>query len=35
LFSDNSTLFQLHHGENKLILKSNDDEVRSVLDQHA
>jgi len=29
----NSAIFQLFHGENKLIF--NDDEVRFVLDQHA
>jgi hypothetical protein len=27
--------FQLYHGENKLILKLDDDEVRFVPDQHA
>ena len=29
------TTFHLYHGENKLILKLNDDEVRFVPDQHA
>jgi hypothetical protein len=33
LFNANSTIFQLYHGENKLIF--NDDEVRFVLAQHA
>jgi hypothetical protein len=30
-----SEIFQLYHGENKLIFKWNDDGVRFVLDQHA
>ena len=36
LFNANSAIFQLYHGENKLILmRWDDDEVRFVLDQHA
>ena len=35
LFNANSAIFQLYHGENKLIFKWDDDEVRFVLDQHA
>ena len=36
LFIANSAIFQLYHGENKLIFEwHNDDEVRFVLDQHA
>jgi hypothetical protein len=36
LFIANSAIFQLYHGENKLIFEwDNDDEVRFVLDQHA
>jgi len=34
LFNANSAIFQLYHGENKLIFR-DDDEVRFVLDQHA
>jgi hypothetical protein len=34
LFNANSAIFQLHHGENKLIF-NDDDEVHFVLDQHA
>ena len=36
-FNLNSQIFQLYHGENKLIfneMMTNDDEVRFVLDQH-
>jgi hypothetical protein len=36
LFNANSAIFQLYHGENKLIFNEmNDDEVCFVLDQHA
>jgi hypothetical protein len=35
LFNAKSTIFQLYHGENKLIFQWDDDEVRFVLDQHA
>jgi hypothetical protein len=35
LFNANSAIFQLYHGENKLILQWDDDVVRFVLDQHA
>jgi hypothetical protein len=35
LFSANSAIFQLYHGENKLInIQRDDDEVHFVLDQH-
>jgi len=35
LFNANSEIFQLYHSENKLIsMRSDDDEVRFVLDQH-
>ena len=35
LFNTNSAIFQLYHGENKLIFNDYDDEVRFVLHQHA
>jgi hypothetical protein len=35
LFNTNSAIFQLYHGENKLILQWDDDEIHFVLDQHA
>jgi len=35
VFNVNSAIFQLYHGENNLILKWDDNEVRFVLDQHA
>ena len=36
LFNANSVIFQLYHGENKLIFDwDDDDEVRFVLDKHA
>jgi hypothetical protein len=36
LFNANSAIFQLYHGENKLLFQWDDnDEVRFVLDQHA
>ena len=36
LFNANSAIFQLYHGENKLIFGWwDDDEVHFVLDQHA
>jgi len=30
LFNANSAIFQLYHGENKLIFNKNDDEIRFV-----
>ena len=35
LFNANSAIFQLYYGENKLIIKWDDDVVRFVLDQYA
>jgi hypothetical protein len=35
LFIANSAIFQLYHGEKKLIFARDDDELRFVLDQHA
>jgi hypothetical protein len=35
LFNINSAIFQLYHGENKVIFNEIDDEVRFVLDQQA
>jgi len=36
LFNANSVIFQLCHGENKLIFNDDDDdEIHFVLDQHA
>ena len=35
LFSANSAIFQLYHGENKLIFQWDDDKVHFVLNQHA
>ena len=34
MFSANSAIFQLYHGENNLIFNEMDDEVCFVLDQH-
>ena len=34
LLNASSEMFQLYHGENKLIFKWNDDGVRFILDQH-
>jgi hypothetical protein len=35
LFNSNSAIYELYHGENKLIYQWNDDDARFVLDQHA
>ena len=35
LFNANSAIFQLYHGENKLIFHWDDDDVHFVQDQHA
>jgi len=35
LFNANSAIFQLYHGENKLIFQWDDDETHFVLNQHA
>ena len=34
-FNANLAIFQLYHGENKLIFNEKDDEIHFVLDQHA
>ena len=35
LFNSNSAIYELYHGENKLIYQWNDDDALFVLDQHA